>query len=234
MKFDLVYHDSFKNFFDDNILSMLGEISEKVENFTPSKELVLRFAQCNLDKVKVIWLGQDPYFQPKVATGRSFEASNVKSWDDKFKQISLKNIIRGIYRAYYPQDFESVNTYSNIMIERRLNNFRLLEPKEWFDSLEEQGVMFLNTYFTCEVNKPNSHRKLWEEFSKKLFEYIHLNNPNIKWFLWGNEAKKVLNIFPTINYYASNHPMLCSIKNEEDFLNNRCFIETKEIINWLG
>lgn len=234
MKFDLTPHDSFKSFFDEDIIRMLEEISQEIECFTPAKELVLRFAQGDLNKVKVIWLGQDPYFQAKVATGRSFEASNVKSWDDKFKQISLKNIIRGIYRAYYPESFEEINTYGNIMIERRFNNFNLLEPKEWFDSLENQGVMFLNTYFTCEINKPNSHRKIWEEFSGRLFKYIYLNNPNIKWFLWGNEAKKVLNTVPNIYYYASNHPMMCSVNNSEDFLNNRCFLETKEIINWLG
>ncbi len=226
----LNYHSCYNDFFNDDIKDLLSRVEHSIgNNYTPSKELILRVLQLNLDNVKVIWLGQDPYFQEGVATGRSFEASNITSWFDKYRQVSLKNIVRGIYKAY---NNEFLN-YKDILNEIAYGRFNLIPPKEWFDSLEEQGVMFLNTYFTCEIDKANSHRKIWEEFSMKLFKYISNYNSNIIWFLWGSEAKSILE-YINVKHYSSNHPMMCSSKKEEDFQFNKCFVETKEIINWLG
>ncbi len=224
------HHHTFDNFFTDEINSLLDKIELEIgSNYTPNSDLILRVLSNDLSKVKVIWLGQDPYFQPDVATGRSFEPSDVTSWFDKYKQVSLKNIIRGVYKAYNSEFI----TYLEILKEIQYGRFELKKPKEWFDSLENQGVMFLNTYLTCELNNANSHRKIWNEFSEKLFEYIYSYNNDIIWFLWGAEAKTILHKLPVRNY-SSNHPMMCSNKKEEDFQFNLCFKNTKDIINWLG
>ncbi|MFI3329007.1 MAG: uracil-DNA glycosylase [bacterium] len=224
------HHSSFDNFFTKEINDLLDKIELEIgSDYTPNSDLILRVLNNDLSKVKVIWLGQDPYFQEGVATGRSFEPADVTSWFDKYRQVSLKNIIRGIYKAYNDEFL----TYTEILKLIAYNQFELKEPKEWFDSLEQQGVMFLNTYLTCIVNNANAHRKVWKEFSKKLFEYIYNYNKDISWFLWGNEAKSILDIVPVKNY-SSNHPMMCSNKNKEDFQFNNCFKDTKDIINWLG
>ncbi len=224
------HHKSFDNFFTKEINDLLDKIELEIgSNYTPNSDLILRVLQNDLNNVKVIWLGQDPYFQEGVATGRSFEPADVTSWFDKYKQVSLKNIIRGIYKAYNNEFI----TYTEILKLIAYNQFDLKKPKDWFDSLENQGVMFLNTYLTCEVNNANAHRKVWREFSIKLFEYIYNYNKDIIWFLWGNEAKSILDIVPVKNY-SSNHPMMCSNKNEDDFQFNHCFKNTKDIINWLG
>ncbi|MFI3252706.1 MAG: uracil-DNA glycosylase, partial [bacterium] len=212
----------------------INELLNKIEleigsNYTPNSNLILRVLNNDLDKVKVIWLGQDPYFQEGVATGRSFEPSDVTSWFDKYSQVSLKNIVRGIYKAYNNEFI----TYTEIKKLIAYDQFELKKPKDWFDSLESQGVMFLNTYLTCEIENANSHRKIWKEFSVKLFNYIYNYNKEIIWFLWGNEAESILDIVPVKNY-SSNHPMMCSNKKERDFQFNECFKKTKDIINWLG
>ncbi len=224
------HHKSFDNFFTKEINELLDKIELEIgSNFTPNSDLILRVLNNNLDNVKVIWLGQDPYFQEGVATGRSFEPSDVTSWFDKYRQVSLKNIIRGVYKAYHNEFI----TYNEIKKLIMYNKFDLKNPKDWFDSLENQGVLFLNTYLTCEKNNANSHRKIWKEFSIKLIEYIYNYNKDIIWFLWGSEAKSILDVVPVKNY-SSNHPMMCSEKNKEDFQFNNCFKDTKDIINWLG
>ncbi len=224
------HHPSFDNFFTKKIHDLLDKIELEIgDNYTPNSNLILRVLNNDLSKVKVIWLGQDPYFQAGVATGRSFEPSDVVSWFDKYRQVSLKNIIRGVYKAYNDEFI----TYTEILKLIAYNQFDLKKPKDWFNSLENQGVLFLNTYLTCEVNNANTHRKVWKEFSEKLFKYIYNYNKDIIWFLWGSEAKSILNIVEVRNY-SSNHPMMCSNKNEEDFQFNKCFKETKDIINWLG
>ncbi len=192
-----------------------------------------RFLSKSLDNVKVIILGQDPYPQKGVATGRAFEVGTLKSWQDKFTNISLKNIIRAIYFAYKDQYLK----YSEIKKEIGLY-FQLKSPDELFVNWENQGVLLLNTSFTCELGKPNSHEKLWKNFTNLLLKYIANRNNDIIWFLWGNNAKAIVDGIPVQNKVESMHPMMCYSKDgrNDDFLFGRinCFKETKNIINWLG
>lgn len=88
--------DNWFEFIDNNYKS-LQSIEKKIgtnpENFTPQKNNVLRFLKLDPVKIKVVILGQDPYPQPSIATGRAFEVKNLKSWSQKFRNASLKNIL---------------------------------------------------------------------------------------------------------------------------------------------
>ncbi len=47
----------------------------------------------------------------------------------------------------------------------------------------------LNTYLTVKLNgKSESHKDLWQDFSRDLIKFIVKKNPSIKWFLWGKKA----------------------------------------------
>jgi uracil-DNA glycosylase len=228
--FKVEVHPLFQSFYQNN-LSLLQAIYNEIKhtNYTPEEQFVLRFLKLDLSSIKVVIIGQDPYPQKNAANGRSFQVNTLTSWHIPFRQVSLKNIIRNIYYSYY-DEYLTFNQIKEKMLDA---SFPLKNPKEWFDSLENQGVLFLNLSFTCLIDKPNSHKHLWQEFSKNLIEYIDNYNPQIKWFLWGNEARSIAFLIKGIKY-ESNHPMMCSLKNNADFLYNRCFKETKDIINWLG
>lgn len=229
-------HESWKEFFTEERVELMQKIeSELGEHFTPKKELILRFTRENLMEKKVIWLGQDPYFQPQVANGRSFQPSNLIDWAAPFKQVSLKNIVRLIHASYHNYtSYDQIKTYKEIMKERERGEFVMLSPREWFDSVEKQGVLFLNTSFTCEENKANSHRELWKQFSMELLQYISVRKPDMIWFLWGKEAISNKQYIQQGKFYESRHPMMCSSKFEDDFLKSKCFVETFGCINWLG
>jgi uracil-DNA glycosylase len=215
---------------------MLDRISIQIgSNYTPAKDKILRFLTADLDRAKVCIIGQDVYFQPDVATGRSFEVGGLRSWDKPFRQVSLKNIIRLIHKSYKGiTRYEDIRKYSDIVSEIKNKSFPMLPPAEWFNSLESQGVLFLNSYLTCEMKKPNSHRTIWEEFSRELFCYISLRRPDLNWFLWGNEAISRSQYIKDGILFRSRHPMLCSDKFSDDFLKSSCFRDTMDIINWLG
>jgi len=66
---------------------------------TPPPESVLRFLEFPLGKAKIIILGQDPYPHPGAATGRAFEVGNLSSWNQPFKNSSLKNILRDFFSS---------------------------------------------------------------------------------------------------------------------------------------
>lgn len=227
---------SWDGFLTTKILSMLDMIQYQIgSNYTPSHDKILRFLTADLSKVRVCIIGQDVYYQPKIATGRSFEVGGLQSWEEPFRQVSLKNIVRLIHKSYKGITcYEDIRKFSEIVPEMKNKSFPMLSPVELFNSLEAQGVLFLNTYLTCEMNKPNSHRLIWEDFSRELFGYISTQKPDLHWFLWGNEAISKKQYIKQGILSCSRHPMLCSNKYADDFLKSSCFKDTMAFINWLG
>ena len=230
-------HPSWQDFLTDEIRQEINTIECRIgEECNPSnRQHILRFLTIDLAKVKVIWLGQDVYPMKGVATGRSFEVGTLESWQQPFKQVSMKNIIRLIHKDYNNiQSYQDIKSYEEIKKEIANGEFNLQNPQKWFDALEEQGVLFLNTSFTCEPGKPNSHKDIWAHFSSCVLTYISENNPQISWFLWGNEAIGNKKYVKQGVFYESRHPMMCSVKYENDFLKFDGFRQTMHMINWLG
>lgn len=232
---DIEIHNSWKAFIEakevelKNIELLIGS------NYTPKKELVLRFLKTDLKNIKVLILGQDPYPEEGRATGRSFEVGDLKSWNQKFRQVSLKNIIRLIHKNYMEIDsYESIFKYSEIIKQIENNEFKIEAPNELFKSWEEEGVLMLNSYFTCQIGKPGSHRSVWESFARDLISYIDEVNSDLKWFLWGKEAQSFKSLIVSGKIIESRHPMMCSNKYDDDFLKFEGFKITKNEINWLG
>ncbi len=228
---------SWIDFLTPHTIKLLQSIEKKIFNscndYTPEAGRVLHFLTFPLDKAKVIILGQDPYPQKGVATGRAFEVGTLQSWNDPFKNISLKNIIRSIYYAYHNQHLK-YNEIKEILGE----SFIIQPPGQLFKNWEKQGVLLLNTSFTCETGKPNSHENIWYPFTQKLLDYIHQKNGSIIWFIWGNNAKCITSEIKINHKIESMHPMMCYNKpgRENDFLFGKVnpFVETKNMINWLG
>lgn len=231
-------HPSWKKFLTDEKKEEVAKIFKEIEkDFTPSDpKLVLRFLERDLNKVKVIWLGQDPYPKRGYATGRSFEDGTLKDWTKKTPRKALRNIIRVIHRMENNiKDYTKIKTYADIKKEILSNDFSIINPKDWFASLENQGVFFLNAYFTCKIDVERSHRIIWRNFSDDLFKYIVKRNEGIHWFLWGNDAKKIGESLGVKNFSSSRHPSASnSESNEDDFLKFDGFRKTKNEINWLG
>ncbi len=229
--------NSWNDFLSSELVTLLKNIEKNIleskQKFTPETDKVLKFLKIPLADVKVIILGQDPYPQDGVATGRAFEVGTLKSWNDIFSNISLKNIIRAIYFAYNNEYLK----YSEIK-NKIGKTFLLKPPYELFVEWEKQGVLLLNTSFTCEIGKSNSHEKYWNIFTMSLLKYISKANPDVIWFLWGNNAKSIVADINIEKKIESMHPMMCYKKpdRDDDFLFGKinAFKETMSLINWLG
>jgi uracil-DNA glycosylase len=229
-------HPSWDSFLTESTFIIIRNIEEvllkqtgnALSSITPEAQFVLRFLSMPADNIKVIVLGQDPYPQKGVATGRAFEVGDLRSWQDTFRNPSLKNIIRSIYKAYSGE----IRKYSEIKATIG-QSFKLLPPAKVFNDWERQGVLFLNTAFTCIIDAPNSHYQIWQDFSSLLLAYIVENSPEAVWFLWGNNALETTQDLPIRNQIFSYHPSRCQPR-DKDFLYGdlNCFEETKEIINW--
>ncbi|MCF8373284.1 MAG: uracil-DNA glycosylase [Bacteroidales bacterium] len=227
---------SWDLFLSPNTINTLMKVEDEiVENWglplsliTPPWQYVLRFLSMPANQLKVVVLGQDPYPQKGVATGRAFEVGNLISWQDTYRNPSLKNIIRAIYKAYSGK----IRKYSEIKTEIG-QSFHLLPPNQIFDHWEKQGVLFLNTAFTCAIDASNSHNLFWREFTTALLIYIAVQSPKAIWFLWGNNALEMTQDLPIQNQIFAYHPSRCQPR-DKDFLygNVNCFEETKDIVQW--
>ncbi len=228
-------HSDWLSFLTGENRSLIFNIEKEVKKtgYTPPVGKVLRFLSFPLSSAKIVIIGQDPYPQPGVATGRAFEVGTLKSWNQPFKNISLKNILRALYKAYTGQ----VIKFSQLK-EKLDNEFPVLPPGKLFLHWEKQGVLLLNTSFTCETGKPGSHQKLWEEFTGKLLEFIRDKVPEATWFLWGNHAREATKNLDLSKRIETMHPMMChdAPERKSDFLYGKtnCFESFIGEIDWTG
>lgn len=235
-------HNSWTKFLSNNRCNQLKKIEKEINNgdeYTPDTSLILRFLEMDLSKVPVLILGQDPYPQKGVATGRAFEVGGLNSWTQKFRNVSLKNIIRAIYKAQRKEEKKYSEILSEINEGTRLNlsdDFNILSPNKLFEYWwDKENILLLNTAFTCEIGKPNSHTKIWSDFTHEILEFIATENPKIIWFLWGRNAEAVVSGIEIKNKSISSHPMMCT-KKDNDFLFGKInhFANKNMKINWTG
>lgn len=139
-----------------------SEYSNKNKIIYPDKKEIFRsFELCPLDKIKVIIIGQDPYFNGN-ADGLAFSS---KFFDIKTK--SLEIIFSEIYRT------EKIKN----------NNYKL-------DNWAKQGILLLNRVLTVEEGYPLSHyNKGWENFTNIVIESISRLEFFKVFMLWGNKSK---------------------------------------------
>ena len=196
--------------------------------FYPSNNNVFRFMKNDLNNVKYVVIGMDPYPQSyerldvngnmkeyPVATGRCFEPANYYSWTETTKNKSITNILKAIYK----HETGNNKSIKEIRIEIEEDKFNILPPREFFDNLEQQGVLLLNFALTVSPNKPGSHIKLWEDFTGYLIKYIN-NNYKVTWILLGEDAKRLEKYITNNNSNNKKNIIMDVHPTKSDFYNN--------------
>ena len=148
----------------------------------PRKELVFRAFATDLNEVKVVILGQDPYHTPGAAEGLAFSVPN-----SQLIPPSLINI--------YKEIDADVGRHAN--------------PRGSLASWQKQGVLLLNTVLTVEAHKPKSHSgKGWEIFTTATIEYLNRERPHLVFILWGRDARNKKSLIDTSRHLVleSAHP----------------------------
>ena len=198
--------------------------------FFPERTNIFRFLETDKNNIKVIIVGMEPYSSSfnkdgedvPIATGRSFEIANVFNWDQKFKQSSLRNILKTVYLNTYGEE----KSLDEIREKIKEGICQIAQPKEWFDNLEKQGVLFLNASLTVFPYKVKSHTKQWENFMNLLIQ--ELDRKNVIWMLWGKDAQeRVLPKLKNSKAITSCHPRLAN------FVKENCFAKVDNI-DWTG
>lgn len=189
-------HESWKPFlrseFEKPYFRELSEfLHEEYENKTiyPRKELVFRAFASDLNGVKVVILGQDPYHTPGAAEGLAFSVPSGQ-----------------------PVPPSLVNIYKEIDadIGRHAN------PSGSLAAWQKQGVLLLNTVLTVEAHKPKSHAgRGWETFTTATIVYLNRERPHLVFMLWGRDARNKKSLVDTSRHLVleSAHPSPLSAYN---------------------
>ena len=78
-----------------------------------------------------------------------------------------------------------------------------------------QGVLLINTAFTCEINKIGSHYAIWKSFTEHVFENINRHNPNTIFILMGKKAEAWQTLLPNCKILKCSHPASAAYKGGE-------------------
>jgi len=157
-------HDSWNELFNKYNFN-LDDLYSSDNIIYPKKEQVFRVFEMDVNEIKILLLGQDPYHNPEQANGLSF------SVNDKIKiPPSLKNIYKEIQNEFPERNY----VFPSGNLER------------WFI---EEKIFLLNASLTVIKNKPASHMTLWEKFTNDVIKYISHNNDRCIFVLLGNFAK---------------------------------------------
>jgi uracil-DNA glycosylase len=142
-------------------------LSEKSKNkiiYPPSNNIFSSLQLTPLYKVKVVIIGQDPYHGKGQANGLAFSVDK-----DITIPPSLKNIFKEIKSDLKQQPPENGDLAF------------------WAN----QGVLLLNTVFTVEEGRPDSHSGIgWEKLTDKIISILNTKKKDCFSFMGCQGAKK--------------------------------------------
>lgn len=205
------WYSQLSPYLESSEFSSLGETLEQIrstKSVFPEKVNIFRaFKETPLDKVRVVWLGQDPYPTKGDAIGVSFGINNQRRIPP-----SLMNI-----RKEMEDDLGIIDLDFD---------FSLLN---WC----RQGVLMLNTALTVEEKNPGAHLKLWKNFTKEVFKVLNDNCTGIVFVLLGKQAQDYKSLINLNKHHVveAPHPAAESYAGgKAGFFGSKIFSKVNSII----
>ncbi len=148
----------------------------------PPKQQVFSAFTADLNGVKVVILGQDPYHGPHQANGLAFSVH---------AGVAIPPSLQNIFKE----------AHADVGAE--------IPPNGDLTRWARQGVLLLNNTLTVEAHLAGSHRgKGWEIFTQHIVEYLNANRPHLVFILWGRDARNKRTLIDQSKHYIieSAHP----------------------------
>ena len=136
---------------------------EKETCYPPEDKIFNALNLCPFDKVKVVIMGQDPYFNPGQAMGLSFSVPDG---------VKLPPSLQNIYKEIAADLGTAIHQSGDLT--------------RW----AEQGVLLLNATLTVRAHDANSHQRLgWGTFTDAAIKALSDGRENLVFMLWGGFAR---------------------------------------------
>ena len=130
----------------------------------PPETQVFSAFETDLNGVKVVIIGQDPYHGPGQAHGLAFSVCDAVPVPP-----SLRNILKEVHADTGAPPPSNGNLQHGA----------------------DQGVLLLNNTLTVEAGQAGSHRKRgWETFTDAMIRVLNTERQHLVFLLWGGDARK--------------------------------------------
>jgi len=204
---DILLNDSKSNRRIKRIYKTLSK-EESFKDICPPPDKWFEFARLTeLNNIKVVILGQDPYYTKGVAHGLAFSCKG-----------RIPPSLRNIYKCLK-------NTG---MVKKEPTTADLTH---W----ATQGVLLLNMALSTELGKAGAHSSLWSKYMSRVLKLICDREEPLIFMLWGNYAKKIADDIPErhiIMKCAHPSPMAQGrLSDSEKFINCDHFSRANEILD---
>lgn len=204
-------HESWKPFLDaefnkEYFKELSKFLSQAYASSTvfPAKGQVFRAFMTDLNAVKVVILGQDPYHTPGAAHGLAFSVPSSQ-----------------------PIPPSLVNIYKEIDAEYGSHANRGGNLKNW----QDQGVLLLNNVLTVEAHKAGSHRgKGWETFTEATVRYLDEKCDHLVFLLWGRDARSKSSMINHDKHLVLESPHPSPLSAHAGFFGNGHFKKANEFL----
>ncbi len=208
-------HESWKTFLKSEFdkpyfkeLSKFLTVEYETKTIFPKKSLVFSAFTTDLNDVKVVILGQDPYHTPGAAEGLAFSVPHTEKIPP-----SLINI--------YKEIDDDIGSHKN--------------PTGSLRNWQSQGVLLLNTVLTVEAHKAGSHRgKGWEIFTTEVIRYLNETRPNLVFILWGRDARNKKGLIDQSKHLILESPHPSPLSAHAGFFGNHHFSKTNQFLRDRG
>lgn len=208
-------HESWKPFLESEFVKpYFKELSEFLHDayatrtIYPQKSLVFSAFTTDLNDVKVVILGQDPYHTPGAAEGLAFSVPNSQ-----------------------PIPPSLINIYKEIDNDLGHHTNQTGSLRNW----QKQGVLLLNTVLTVEAHKAGSHRgKGWEIFTTEVIKYLNKTRPHLVFILWGRDARNKKTLIDESKHLILESPHPSPLSAHSGFFGNHHFSKTNEFLKSHG
>lgn len=153
----------------------------------PAESQVLRaFAEIPLDQVRVVILGQDPYFAPPI----SMTVWSMRNTSFYSPAVGLAFAVppgmppQHSLRTILDEMSSDLGHHSIIAADGSIGDFA---------SLAARGALLLNRILTVRAGTPKSHAgKGWETFTRAALELVAAQPRQIGFLLMGSDAHKAV------------------------------------------
>lgn len=180
----------------------------KTTVYPPSEEIFTAFNLTDINDVKVLILGQDPYHESGQAHGLSF---SVKPG------VAIPPSLLNIYKEL--EDELSLYIPNNGYLEK------------W----AKQGVLMLNTVLTVRAHNANSHKGIgWEEFTDAAIMALNELDKPIVYMLWGSNARSKAKMLNNKKQLVLEAPHPSPLSSYRGFFGCNHFIKCNEFLKANG
>ncbi len=206
---DVLATEKQQPYFVETLEMVAKERASGVTVYPPKEDVFNAFRLTELNQVKVVILGQDPYHGPNQAHGLAFSVR---------PGVAVPPSLMNMYKE----------------LESDIPGFQ--RPNHGFlESWAKQGVLLLNTVLTVEAGKAHSHARFgWETFTDRVIAAINENRENVVFLLWGSHAQKKGSIIDTKRHHVLKAPHPSPLSAHRGFFGCKHFSRTNAILSQQG